>query len=129
MNNILNKASKLKNKGVILREPLSKENLAKELESFRALLYRGDEGETYCLAIGESQASGVPCVIQDVGCVAERVLDGITGYVANGDESFGNYAIKILTDDSLWKSQHEAAIKHQRNWSWDDAASAFEKFI
>jgi len=129
MNNVLNKASKLVNKGVILRDPLAKEKLARELESFRALLYRGDEGETYCLALGESQASGVPCVIQDVGCVAERVLEGKTGFVANDDESFGNYAIKILTDDSLWKSQHEAAIKHQRNWSWDDAASAFEKFI
>ena len=96
MNTILHKASKLKQKGIILRNPLAKENLAKELGNFRALLYRGDEGETYCLAIGESQASGVPCVIQDVGCVAERVIDGVTGFVAKDDQKFAELGIQIL---------------------------------
>tara|TARA_B110000208_G_scaffold191560_1_gene258868 strand:- start:192 stop:1262 length:1071 start_codon:yes stop_codon:yes gene_type:complete len=129
MNNILHKASKLKHKGIILRDPLAKKNLAKELGGFRALLYRGDEGETYCLAVGESQASGVPCVVQDVGCVAERVIDGVTGFVAKDDQKFADFALQILKNDVLWKSQHEAAIKHQRNWSWDKAAAEFENFL
>ena len=129
MNTILHKASKLKHKGIILRNPLAKKNLAKELANFRALLYRGDEGETYCLAIGESQASGVPCVVQDVGCVAERVIDGVTGFVAKDDKAFAELGLQILKNDTLWKSQHDASIKHQRNWSWDNAAAEFEKFL
>ena len=71
----------------------------------------------------------MPCVVQDVGCVAERVIDGVTGFVAKDDQKFADFALQILKNDVLWKSQHEAAIKHQRNWSWDKAAAEFENFL
>jgi|TARA_B110000196_G_scaffold241040_1_gene209571 glycosyltransferase involved in cell wall biosynthesis len=129
MNAVLDKASSMKDQGVIIREPLSKNKLAIELAKFRALLYRGDPGETYCLAVGESQAAGVPCVVQSIGCVAERVINKKTGFVAKDDTSFANHALKILKDDLIWLSNHKAAIKNQRNWSWDNAASEFEKLI
>jgi glycosyltransferase involved in cell wall biosynthesis len=129
MNVILNKALSMKNKGIILREPLPKDKLANELSKFRALLYKGDPGETYCLAVGESQAAGVPCVVKDVGCVAERVINGITGYVAKDDNTFINQALSILKDDKVWRSQHQAALIYQRKWNWDDASKLFEQLI
>ncbi len=129
MNVILNKALSMKNKGVILREPLPKDKLANELSKFRALLYKGDPGETYCLAVGESQAAGVPCVVKDVGCVAERIINGITGYVAKDDNTFINQALSILKDDKIWRSQHQAALIYQRKWNWDDASKLFEQLI
>ena len=49
--------------------------------------------------------------------------------VAKDDTSFANHALKILKDDLIWLSNHKAAIKNQRNWSWDNAASEFEKLI
>jgi glycosyltransferase involved in cell wall biosynthesis len=115
--------------GVVLREPVAKAELARELTESRAMLYRGDPGETFCLAVGEAQAAGVPCVVQDVGCVAERVVDGITGIVAADEYQFVYASIALLTDSLLWRRQSEAARAQQRSWGWDDAAAEFEKLI
>ena len=126
---ILEQAAAMADKGVVLREPLPKAELASELAGFRALLYRGDPGETYCLAVGEAQAVGVPSVVQDIGCVAERVIDGRTGFVALDDADFTVRARALLQDNDLWRGQQEAALANQRGWSWDDAAAAFEQFV
>lgn len=129
MNAVLDQAEALSGSGVVLREPLPKAELAAELAGFRALLYRGDPGETYCLAVGEAQAVGVPGVVQDIGCVAERVIDGKTGFVAADDAEFAARATALLTDDELWRTQQRAALESQRSWSWSDAAAAFERFL
>ena len=129
MNAVLDRASALSGAGVVLRDPLPKAKLAAELAGFRALLYRGDPGETYCLAVGEAQAVGIPSIVQDIGCVAERVVDGVTGFVAADDAAFVERAIALLSDNALWQAQHEEALARQRNWSWDDAAAAFERFV
>jgi glycosyltransferase involved in cell wall biosynthesis len=129
MNAVLDRASALSGAGVVLRDPLPKAELAAELADFRALLYRGDPGETYCLAVGEAQAVGIPSIVQDIGCVAERVVDGVTGFVAADDAVFVERAIALLSDNALWQAQHEEALARQRNWSWDDAAAAFERFV
>lgn len=129
MNAILDRAAGLADSGVVLRDPLPKADLARELAGFRALLYRGDVGETYCLAVGEAQAAGVPSVVQDIGCVAERVVDGVTGFVARDDADFAVRAVSLLTDDALWQAQHDEAVARQRSWGWRDAAAAFERLI
>jgi glycosyltransferase involved in cell wall biosynthesis len=129
MNAVLDRAVALSGAGVVLRDPLPKAELATELAGFRALLYRGDPGETYCLAVGEAQAVGVPSIVQNIGCVAERVVEGVTGYVAADDAAFAERAIAMLRDNALWQAQHDAALAQQRNWSWDDAAAAFERFL
>ncbi len=129
MNRVLDRAIALKDDGVVLRDPLPKEALAAELAGFRVLPYRGDPGETFCLAVGESQAAGVPAVVQSVGCVPERVVDGVTGFVAADDAEFVARVVALLTDDVLWQSQHDAALARQRRYGWQDAAAAFERLI
>jgi glycosyltransferase involved in cell wall biosynthesis len=126
---VLERAASLAADGVVLREPVPKAALATELARARVLLYRGDPGETFCLAVGEAQAAGVPAVVQDIGCVAERVLDGETGFVARGDSAFAHAAIRLLGDDGLWRAQSGAAIARQRGWGWDQAAAAFEELM
>lgn len=129
MSSVVNKAAGLASVGVVLKEPVAKEALAAALGEARVLLYRGDPGETFCLAVGEAQAAGVPAVVQDIGCVAERVVDGVTGFVAGNDDEFVDRAVCLLTDDTLWRSQSAAAIERQRSWGWDDAAGEFETFM
>ncbi len=129
MQEVLEKAKSLSRAGVVLRDPVPKAALARELAEARVLLYRGDPGETFCLAVGEAQAAGLPSVVQDIGCVAERVIDGETGFVAPDDKSFADSAIRLLSDDQLWQSQSNAAVARQRGWSWDDAAARFEEFL
>ncbi len=93
------------------------------------MLYRGDPGETFCLALAEAQAMGVPAVVTPLGAVAERVADGLSGRVAPDDEAFVAASIALLRDDRLWRRWHLAALEHQRGLSWDAVAAQFEALI
>jgi len=93
------------------------------------MLYRGDPGETFCLALAEAQAMGVPAVVQPLGAAGERVIDGITGRVAEDDDAFAAAAVEALRDDALWRQWHFAALAHQRGWSWDTIAGRFEALM
>lgn len=129
MKTILDHAETLRAKGVVLRGPVPKTQLLEEMREARVMPYRGDVGETFCLALGEAQAMGVPCVVQEVGCVAERIVDGHTGFVANQDDVFAKRTAEILNDDDLWLKQHLASLEKQRGWGWGQAAEAFERLI
>ncbi len=126
---ILDKANAMSNQNVCLHDPIPKKRLADVLSRSRVLPYRGDPGETFCLAVGEAQAAGLPAVVQDIGCVAERVVNGKTGFVTGNDEEFANATLKLLRDDNLWSRNHEMSLKLQRNWGWNDAAAEFEGLI
>ncbi len=129
MEAVLDKARALADQGVVVCEPVAKEALAEALRAARVMLYRGDENETFCLAVGEAQALGLPAVVGRVGSMAERVADGVTGFVARDDREFSDRALELLRDDGLWRRCHEAALKSQGRWTWDNAAGAFEKLI
>jgi len=129
MGQVLKQAEALSGQGVVLRGPVAKGQLIEELSQARVMLYRGDLNETFCLAVGEAQAIGVPTVVESKGSVTERIIDGETGFVADGKAPFAAAAIKLLTDDALWQQQHQAALEKQRRWLWPDAAAAFEKLI
>jgi len=126
---VLAQADALMNQGVVLRGPVPKSQLIDEFREARCMLYRGDVNETFCLAVGEAQAMGVPAVVQNYGSVVERVIDGETGYVADNDRAFTEAAIKLLSDEELWRHQHRTALDKQRSWRWPDAAAAFENLI
>jgi glycosyltransferase involved in cell wall biosynthesis len=129
MDEILARAKSLERKGVVVRGAVPKATLIRELRGCRAMLYRGDLEETFCLAVGEAQAMGVPAVVENIGSVSERVIDGETGFVAPDDIAFAEAAKRLLTDDALWRRQHLAALERQRSWRWADAAAAFERLI
>ncbi len=126
---ILDRARGLTNDGVVLHAPLPLGELAAALATARVMLYRGDPGETFCLAVAEAQAVGLPAVVQPIGCLAERVVDGETGFVAPDDETFVARAVALLADDGLWRRQQKACLARQRDWTWDRAAGAFEALI
>ena len=123
---VLARAKELGNRGVVLRGPLEKAALAQELAQARAFLYRGDPGETFCNAAAEPQAMGVPGVVENIACMAERVRDGETGFVVSGGDSFARAAIDLLRDDGLWRAQHRNCLRFQRSWTWSEASVAFE---
>ncbi len=127
MGPILARAASLEAAGVLLRGPVPKAQLVDELAQARLLLYRGDIGETFCSAVAEAQAMGVPAIVQDIACLSERVRHGQTGFVVQAQEEFAKDAVRLLTDDSLWTEQHKAALATQRSWSWDMAAKQFER--
>ncbi len=129
MATVLDQARSLKENGVVLRDPVPKSDLIPELRAARVMLYRGDLNETFCAAVGEAQALGVPAVVQRLGSVVERVIDGETGAVARDDDAFAEAAVTVLSDDAVWERQHAAALDRQRRWGWPEAAEAFERLI
>lgn len=129
MEAILARAEGLTHHGVRRHKPVGKEALALVLTGARVMLYRGDAGETFCLALAEAQAMGVPAVVQPIGSVAERVIDGETGRVAATEDEFVEAAIAALRDDALWRRWHRAALASRRGLSWGDVARRFEALI
>lgn len=129
MRKVLARVEALKSQGVVLRGPVPKAQLVEEFRLARCLLYKGDINETFCLAVGEAQAMGVPAVVQPIGSVVERVEDGRTGHIARTDKSFAEAAIRLLADEAHWRTLHEGALSLQRRWGWQDAAQAFEALL
>ena len=56
MNNILNYAKSLKNFGIRVRAPLSREILYNKIKNSRLLIYRGTNDETFCMSVAEAQS-------------------------------------------------------------------------
>lgn len=129
MKTVLDRADELAGQGVVLRGPVPKAQLVEEFRAARCMLYRSDLNETFCLALGEAQAMGVPCVTEDLGSAYERVIDGVTGAVAKTESAFVDAAVKLLTDETHWKKQHEAALARQRAWGWSQAAEIIEGLL
>jgi hypothetical protein len=129
METVLARAEAMHAHGVRRHMPVGRQALALMLAGARVMLYRGDPGETFCLALAEAQAMGVPAVVQPRGSVTERVVDGVTGNVAAEDNSFAAAAIALLRDDDLWRRYHAEALARQRGQSWDEIAAQFEALI
>ena len=126
MTKILDRAASLVDFGVRCLAPLPRAALIDALQQARIMLYRGDSNETYCAAVAEAQALGVPAVVTRLGSMPERVADGVTGVIARDDDAFAAAAIRLLTDDAEWRRMHRTALQQKRGLSWDDVAARFE---
>ena len=129
MSAVLERADALAGLSVRRYSPVPKPALIGKLRAARAMLYRGDANETFCLAVAEAQALGLPAVVTSLGSLPERVEDGVTGTVAHDDEAFVAAAIALLTDDTLWQNRHRAAIARKKGLSWSEVAAQFEALI
>ncbi|RAI60986.1 glycosyltransferase family 1 protein [Roseicella frigidaeris] len=123
---VLARAATLAEAGVRIFDPLPRPALAARFREARLMLYRGDTGETFCLALAEAQALGLPAVVTPLGAVAERIADGETGVVARDATGFAAAAIRLLRDDAAWTAMHRAALARGPGPSWDEVAARFE---
>jgi len=125
MNRVLGYAQAHKDIGVVIHEPIPKRKLIEVMKQYRGMLYRGDKAETFCLAVAEAQSLGLPCVVQDIGSMKERVKDGITGFVTENDSEFIEKSIQLLQDNPTWQRMHKNCIAMNLNNSWSDSAKMF----
>jgi len=126
---VLARAEMQAGEGIHRHAPVGREELVDVLTGARAMLYRGDPGETFCLALAEAQALGVPAVVTPLGSVGERVADGLSGRVAQSDDAFVDAAVAVLRDDALWRLWYHGALQSQRGLSWDEVAQRYEALI
>jgi glycosyltransferase involved in cell wall biosynthesis len=68
-----------------------------------------NEGHPY--AILEAMSAGLPVVSTHVGCIAETVIDGVTGFVIQpgNQEALVERTVLLLTDDNLRKTMGKAS--------------------
>jgi glycosyltransferase involved in cell wall biosynthesis len=111
---------------VQIHKTVTRQELIKVMRSSRVMLYLGHKVEAFCMALAEAQALGLPAVVAPVAAVPERVLDGVTGFHHADPDRFADAAVSLLTDDALWRRQHEAALKFQQGISWAEIAGRFE---
>jgi glycosyltransferase involved in cell wall biosynthesis len=104
----------------------SRRELIAAMRGSRVMLYLGHKAESFCIAAAEAQALGVPAVFAPVTALPERVIDGVTGFVRADETEFAERAVALLTDDSLWRRQHEAALQLQQGISWSEHAGRLE---
>jgi glycosyltransferase involved in cell wall biosynthesis len=125
MTGVLAAADALADRGVVRHQPVGRDALVGWIGGSRVMLYRGHQDETFCLALAEAQALGVPCVVQPIGSTIERVRDAATGFIADDDDAFARQAVRLLTDDGLWMTMHRAALASQRSRTWNVVAREF----
>ncbi len=105
---------------------VGREELMRTVRNARAMLYLGHKAEAFCLAVAEAQAMGVPSVVAPATVLPERVIDGVTGFVRGDAKSFAEASVALLTDDALWRSQHESALRLRQGLSWAEVAARME---
>jgi len=126
---VLEMARKMDNCGVFLHEPVPKQELAAVMRESRAMLYRGDRGETFCLAASEALETGIPLVTQGIGALRERFIDGKNGILAPSERDFVEAAVRVLRDDAYWRRLHKGAMEASGSRNWADVARDFESFL
>lgn len=114
-------------KGVEVKGSVSKQELAQAFRNARVMIYPGHKEETFCNAAAEAVATGLPLVTMGIGALAERVRHGVDGFVAPTVQGMGEDALRVLTDDALWRRLHPAGIEVSRARSWDIRAEQWEK--
>ncbi len=114
---------------IVIRGSVSRDELAAELRSARAMLIPGVKDETFCLAAAEATASGVPIVTLGEGALGERVKHGETGYIAATSEQFSQFAALLLRDDALWMKQHRACLADDSLTGWGKRAEQWERLF
>ncbi len=124
---VLDAALALKGQGVEIERPKADFEMAGDYRAARVHLYPAMETELYCATLAESQACGLPAVARPGGAVAERIVEGLTGYVAPDEDAFVNVAVDILLDDETYNALNREAKSLRGKRGWDAAAVEFEE--
>lgn len=87
--------------------------------------------EPFGLVSLEAMACGVPVVGVGEGGVAETVVDGVTGYLVERDESRFAAAVERLTTnrDQSFALGSQARRHAVRHWTWENSVSRLEDHL
>lgn len=122
--------------GIFWRGCLSKSAVAWELRSAAIMAYPCTFPETFCTAVAEAQAAGLPVVTSTKGSMAERVRDGADGFVIPGtpetspeyEAAFVKAVVRLLKEDDLWTQMgHEAQKRAHHIYNWEVVAAGWEE--
>ena len=86
--------------------------------------------EGWGLSVIEAAAHGTPAIaFRNAGGVAESVIDGETGFLADDEEEFIEHCARLVRDDALRTSMGEAARAHAGRFTWDETGKRFAALV
>tara|TARA_B100001105_G_C22031599_1_gene290076 strand:- start:101 stop:493 length:393 start_codon:yes stop_codon:yes gene_type:complete len=116
-------------KNVVVRNLDNQKILLNDLKNSRAMLIPGHKAELFCMAAEEANQMCVPIVTYGIGCLPERVIDGVTGYIAKDAVEFAKYSLDLINDDSVWLKMRNNLLKYRGKRTWDIAAQDLLKIL
>jgi glycosyltransferase involved in cell wall biosynthesis len=91
------------------------EGVRRELEAARCLVFPSLWYETYGLVVAEAAARGVPAIVSDLAAPAERMIDGVDGWVFRSGDGDGLLRCMAWTRDDAAVAAAGAAA-YRRHW-------------
>ena len=99
--------------------------MVKEIRDMRVHLYPSHKFEVSAFSLSETQILGMPAVIRPLGAAVEKIFNGKTGFIANDEAQFVEYATRFLSDLSSFKRVNEESKIMHKVRSWDKVAEEF----
>jgi glycosyltransferase involved in cell wall biosynthesis len=128
--------SNYQQKGITFTGVLSRSDLITLQRRSRLGLYPSFFPEMFCLAAAEMAVAGRPIIASNYEALAERVIDGKTGYSISGDiksdeahRQFIEKTVKLLKDDQLTDEMGERAALNKMDMLTSSIAHSWESLI
>ena len=107
----------------------SDEELVSYLKSAKVFVLPSKR-EGFCIALLESNASGIPCIVarHRSNYATELVVDGVNGFVTDAvPEAMGERILGILGNEELILQMRQTCISYARQFDWNVIALAMER--
>lgn len=121
--NLIKFDDNLYNNGVRLRKIGSRSEMIHELKNYRALTYLGHKSDIFTLTAEEAIKLCLPVVTYGIGSLKERVSHNETGFIANNEDQFADYTIKLLNDDDFYLNLKKKMIHKRKDNNWNFIAN------
>lgn len=119
----------LKAANVHFRGRVARRALTSAYDRALAMIYPGAHDETFCLAVVEANARGLPLITLGRGCLSERVNHGVNGFVARSEQEVADATLNILGDPALAAMLSSGAAHVARSHTWARAATLWETLL
>ena len=113
----------LKQHNIFLRNISSRAEMINELKNYRALTYLGHKSDIFTLTAEEAIKLCLPVVTFGIGSLKERVTHNETGFVAQNDQEYADYTIKLLNDDNFYLNTKKTMYEKRNENSWQKIAN------
>tara|TARA_B110000008_G_scaffold275820_1_gene313988 strand:+ start:2690 stop:3697 length:1008 start_codon:yes stop_codon:yes gene_type:complete len=118
-----------KNNNIFLRKIGSRQDMIDELSQYRALTYLGHKSDIFTLTAEEAVKLCLPVVTFGIGSLADRVEHNKTGFIANNDDEFANYTIKLMNDDKFYLETKSKMHKARYDNNWESIAAEWINYF
>jgi len=115
--------------GVTISPRIANDAVIAKLRDTRVLLAPGHASETFCLAAAEAIALGVPVITLGRGALAERVRNGVDGFICSDWADMAARTRTVLTDDMQWMRLHREGQRNTTGRSWYDVARMWLELV